>query len=300
MRLVIALGGNALLKRGEPLTAENQTRNMQAAAKSLARVCDGNEVALVHGNGPQVGLLSLEAEAYPDVPPYPFDLLGAESQGMIGYVIAQALRNARPAREIAALLTRVRVDPKDPAFARPTKPIGPVYDAHQTDTLRAARDWSFAADGNGMRRVIASPRPVDIIELQVIERLVAAGVVTVCAGGGGIPVRMLPDGALDGVEAVIDKDLTAALLAQRLKAERLVILTDVDAVYLDWHAPGRRPLRRICVADLQRHRFAEGSMAPKVEAACEFVLASGRPAVIGALSQAHSVLAGETGTEVLP
>lgn len=300
MRLVIALGGNALLKRGEPLTAENQKRNMQAAAQSLARACDGNEVALVHGNGPQVGLLALEAEAYRGVPPYPLDLLGAESQGMIGYVIAQALRNARPQREIAALLTLMRVDPADSAFEHPTKPIGPVYDAHEIESLRMAHGWSFAADGDGMRRVVASPRPVDIIELPVIRRLMDAGVVTVCAGGGGIPVQALLGGALDGIEAVIDKDSAAALLAQRLEAERLVILTDVDAVYLDWRTAGQRPLRRISAADLRLHRFAEGSMAPKVEAACQFAINTGRPAVIGALSQAFAVVAGEAGTEVLP
>lgn len=300
MRLVIALGGNALLKRGEPLTAENQKRNMQAAAQSLARACDGNEVALVHGNGPQVGLLALEAEAYRGVPPYPLDLLGAESQGMIGYVIAQALRNARPQREIAALLTRIRVDPADSAFEHPTKPIGPVYDAHEIESLRTAHGWSFAADGDGMRRVVASPRPVDIIELPVIRRLMDAGVVTVCAGGGGIPVQALLGGTLDGIEAVIDKDSAAALLARRLEAERLVILTDVDAVYLDWRTAGQRPVRRISAADLRLHRFAEGSMAPKVEAACQFAIDTGRPAVIGALSQAFAVVAGEAGTEVLP
>lgn len=300
MRLVIALGGNALLKRGEPLTAENQKRNMQAAAQSLARACDGNEVALVHGNGPQIGLLALEAEAYRSVPPYPLDMLGAESQGMIGYVIAQALRNARPQREIAALLTRIRVDPGDSAFEHPTKPIGPVYDALEVESLRAAHGWSFAADGDGMRRVVASPRPVDIIELPVIERLMGAGVVTICAGGGGIPVQASLDGALDGIEAVIDKDFAAALLAQRLKAERLMILTDVDAVYLDWRQAGQQPLRRIRAKDLQLHCFAEGSMAPKVEAACRFAIDTGRPAVIGALSQAFAVLTGEAGTEVLP
>ncbi|KAF1708331.1 carbamate kinase [Pseudoxanthomonas sacheonensis] len=300
MRLVIALGGNALLKRGEPLTAENQKRNMQAAAQSLAHACDGNEVALVHGNGPQVGLLALEAEAYRGVPPYPLDLLGAESQGMIGYVIAQALRNERPQREIAALLTRIRVDPGDSAFEHPTKPIGPVYGALEAESLRAAHGWSFAADGDGMRRVVASPRPVEIIELPVIGRLMDAGVVTVCAGGGGIPVRALPGGAHDGIEAVIDKDLAAALLAQRLRAERLVILTDVDAVYLGWRTARQQPLRRIRAADLQLHCFAEGSMAPKVEAACQFALDTGRPAVIGALSQAFAVVAGEAGTEVLP
>lgn len=300
MRLVIALGGNALLKRGEVLSADNQRRNMVQAAAGLARVCDGAQVAIVHGNGPQVGLLALEAEAYAEVPPYPLDVLGAESQGMIGYVIAQELRNASPGREVAALLTQTRIDPLDPAFSRPNKPIGPVYGAQEAEAIGRDRGWSFARDGAGLRRVVASPSPLDIVELPVIERLVAAGVVTVCGGGGGIPVRREIGGGLKGVEAVIDKDLVAALLATRLGAERLLILTDVDAVYRDWGGANPRPIRDIGVAELETLDFAEGSMAPKVRAACRFVRDTGAPALIGSLSQIDDLLSGACGTAVRP
>ncbi|MFZ0268317.1 carbamate kinase, partial [Caulobacter sp.] len=279
--------------------ADNQRRTMAAAA-GLARACDGHEVALVHGNGPQIGLLALTADAYEAVPAYPLDVLGAESQGMIGYVIAQELRNALPAREVAVLLTQTLVDPADPAFHRPTKPIGPVYPAATAGALRAARGWTFAPDGASLRRVVASPEPLDIVETPTIARLVAAGVITVCAGGGGVPVAGSPDGVLRGVEAVIDKDLAAALLAARLKAHELLILTDVDAVYLDWGAPGARPVRSGRVEDFARQSFAEGSMGPKVRAACRFVRQTGRPAVIGALEDIDGLLAGASGTRITP
>lgn len=300
MRRVIAVGGNALLRRGEILSADNQRRAMAAAAGALARACDGHEIALVHGNGPQIGLLALEAEAYEAVPAYPLDVLGAESQGMIGYVVAQELRNARPAREVAVVLTQTRVDPVDPAFLRPTKPIGPVYAAAAAEALRAERRWTFAPDGDGLRRVVASPPPLDIIETPTITRLVADGVITVCAGGGGIPVARAPDGALRGVEAVIDKDLAAALLAVGLKADDLLILTDVDAVYRDWGGPGARPVRESRAGDLLEQTFAEGSMGPKVRAACAFVRQTGRPARIGSLEDVDGLLAGASGTLITP
>lgn len=300
MRLVIALGGNALLKRGEALSAENQRRNMRAAAAALAQACDDHEVAIVHGNGPQVGLLALEADAYKAAPAYPLDVLGAESQGMIGYVIAQELRNERPTRGVVALLTQTLVDPDDPAFDWPTKPIGPVYARQDVAALAPHGDWSFAPDGDGLRRVVPSPAPTDILELPIIEQMVAAGAVTICAGGGGIPVRRAADGRMEGIEAVIDKDMTAALLAERIGADRLVILTDVDAVYLGWGRPNPTAVREITAAELRRHPFAEGSMAPKVAAACSFAEKSGRRAVIGALDRAQAVLSGGAGTSVLP
>lgn len=300
MRRVIALGGNALLRRGEVASADNQRRTMAAAAAGLARACDGHEVALVHGNGPQIGLLALTADAYEAVPAYPLDVLGAESQGMIGYVIAQELRNALPAREVAVLLTQTLVDLADPAFHRPTKPIGPVYPTATATALRAARGWAFAPDGASLRRVVASPEPLDIVETPTIARLVAAGVITVCAGGGGVPVARAPDGVLRGVEAVIDKDLAAALLAARLEAHELLILTDVDAVYLDWGAPRARPVRSGRAEDFARQSFAEGSMGPKVRAACRFVRQTGRPAFIGALEDIDGLLAGASGTRITP
>lgn len=300
MRIVIALGGNALLKRGEVLSAENQRRNMREAAGALAQACLGHEVAIVHGNGPQVGLLALEADAYKAVPPYPLDVLGAESQGMIGYVIAQELKNARPDWPIAALLTQTVVKLDDPAFKIPTKPVGPVYAAAEVAPLQDQHGWTFASDGAGVRRVVPSPRPIAFVEQVVIEALVRAGQTVVCAGGGGIPVLRQADGRLAGVEAVIDKDFAAALLAESLSADRLVILTDVDAVYLDWGSPSARPIRQIAVGDLRRHAFAGGSMGPKVAAVCDFVERTGRRAGIGALSQAEAVLREDAGTLVTP
>ena len=300
MRLVIALGGNALLKRGEVLSAENQRRNMRAAADALARACQGHEVAIVHGNGPQVGLLALEADAYKAVPPYPLDVLGAESQGMIGYVIAQELRNARPGWPVTALITQTVVDPADPAFETPTKPVGPVYARSDLVRLKAAHDWTFAPDGHGIRRVVPSPRPIAFVEQTTIERLIAAGETVVCAGGGGIPVRRESDGRHEGVEAVIDKDFAAALLAERLNADRLVILTDVEAIYAGWGGPALEPIREIKARDLRRHAFAAGSMGPKVGAACEYVEQTGNRASIGALQQAEAVASFEAGTLIIP
>lgn len=300
MRIVIALGGNALLKRGEPLSADNQRRNMRAAADALANACHGHEIIIVHGNGPQVGLLALEADAYKALPPYPLDVLGAESQGMIGYVIAQELRNANPARPVVALITQTVVDPSDPAFGRPTKPIGPVYDPDEVESLRAQHGWTFVLDGTAMRRVVPSPLPIEIIELPIIERLTTSGVLVVCAGGGGVPVRRDSDGLLTGVEAVIDKDRAASLVAEKLNADLFAILTDVDAVYRDWGTPRQSPIGRTKPSDLRRYAFADGSMGPKVEAVCTFVERTGRSAVIGSLSSAHKVLSAQAGTIVYP
>lgn len=297
MRLVIALGGNALLKRGESLTAENQRRNMQAAAAGLARACAGNEVAIVHGNGPQVGLLALEAEAYGAVPAYPLDVLSAESQGMIGYVVAQELRNVITPRRVACLLTQTLIDPADPAFGRPTKPIGPVYPSIEAAKQASRSGWTFAPDGHGYRRVVPSPKPTGIVEFEEIAGLVERRVVTICCGGGGIAVTGV-DSRLTGVEAVVDKDWTAALLAARLKADRLVILTDVDAVYAHWGKPGQEAVREIGPNDLASLALAEGSMRPKVEAAMQFAKATGRPTMIGALDDIGALIDGSAGTRI--
>lgn len=297
MRLVIALGGNALLKRGELLSAENQRGNMRAAAAALARACAGHEVAIVHGNGPQVGLLALAAEAYAAVPPYPLDVLCAESQGMIGYVVAQELRNAMEPRAIACLLTQTLVDAGDPAFERPTKPIGPLF-ASLGEAQRAARpDWTLRPEGSGYRRFVPSPLPIAIIEFDEIRRLVHQGIVTVCCGGGGIAVIRSMD-RLEGVDAIIDKDLTAAMLAIGLDADRLIILTDVDAVYADWGTANQRPIRELGASETHAHDFAEGSMLPKVSAAAHFAETTGRPAMIGALDDAAAVVSGLAGTRV--
>lgn len=300
MRQVIALGGNALLKRGEVASADNQRHNVARAAASLAMACDGVETALVHGNGPQIGLLALQAEAYAAAPAYPLDMLGAESQGMIGYVLAQELRNARPERQVATLLTQTLVDRGDPAFQRPTKPIGPVYTAEQVLALSETRGWSFAKDGAGQRRVVASPAPIEVIEQSIIERLMRDGTLVICVGGGGVPVAKDAAGRLIGLEAVIDKDLAAALLAIQLNVDRLVILTDVEAVYRDWGGPYATPLRTIRADDPAGQTYAEGSMGPKVRAARQFALATGREAFIGSLDDVTGVLAGSSGTRITP
>ncbi|HUD50386.1 carbamate kinase, partial [Parvibaculum sp.] len=300
MRIVVAIGGNALLKRGETLSWENQRINMREAAAALAEVAASNTLVLVHGNGPQVGLLALEADAYKAVPPYPLDALGAESQGMIGYLIAQEMRRALPARSIAALMTQTVVDAKDAAFARPSKPIGPVYAEETAGGLAGPRGWTMAKDGAAWRRVVASPAPQRIVEADAIRVLVEAGTLVVCTGGGGIPVVEKDDKTLDGVEAVIDKDLGAALLAHDLDAGRLVILTDVDGVYENWGKPEQRLLREVSAGAIDAGTFAKGSMGPKIEAACRFAKATGRPAFIGSLAEARAVIEGKAGTRIDP
>jgi carbamate kinase len=299
MRVVVALGGNALLRRGEPAEAATQRAHVREAASALAALASEHELVITHGNGPQVGLLALEADAYKAVAPYPLDILGAESQGMIGYLLVQALASELPEREVVALLTQVVVDDNDPAFSHPTKPIGPVYDENEAGLLAAAHRWSIAADGAHFRRVVPSPEPQAIIELQSVTRLVAAGAVVVCAGGGGVPVARRGE-RLVGVEAVIDKDLTAALLAAELRADRLVMLTDVAYVQRDWGLPTATPITHAGTDELRALAFAAGSMGPKVEAACRFIELSGGRAAIGALNDLGDVVAGTAGTQVSP
>jgi carbamate kinase len=299
-RLVIALGGNALLRRGERPDIEVQRSNVRTAAQSLARVAHDAQVVVTHGNGPQVGLLALQAEGYQDARPYPLDVLGAESEGMIGYLIEEELRNELPGRDIATLLTQVIVDPTDPAFVRPSKPIGPTYPKATALRLAASRGWTVGADGSSWRRLVASPEPTRIVELAAIRLLVEAGVIVICAGGGGIPVEADAAGGLRGIEAVIDKDLAAALLAANLGADGLVMLTDVDAIYDDWGTPAAQPIRVTTPSRLREMAFAAGSMAPKVEAACRFVEGSGRFAAVGALADLNAILDGRTGTTIQP
>lgn len=300
MRVVVALGGNALLRRGEPADAEIQQRNVEAATAAIARLAAEHQLVVTHGNGPQVGLLALQAAAYRGVAPYPLDVLGAESEGMIGYLLEQGLRNALPGRDVATLVTQIVVDPRDPAFGRPSKPIGPVYDEGEAQLVAAASGWSIAPDGAGWRRVVPSPEPVAIVELSTIRLLLEAGVIVVCAGGGGIPVTADPSGALHGIEAVIDKDLASALLAREIGADRLLLLSDVPAVEIDWGLDTARPLEETTPDELRSHAFAAGSMAPKVEAVCRFVEATGREAAIGLLTEAGEILTGAAGTRVRP
>ncbi|MGM0826216.1 MAG: carbamate kinase [Pseudomonadota bacterium] len=300
MRIVVALGGNALLRRDQPPTAENQLANICSAASQLARVADKHDLVLTHGNGPQVGLLALQADAYLKVDAYPLDVLGAQTDGMIGYLLEQELANRLPAaREVATLITRVEVDPKDPAFKHPGKPIGPVYEKVESEQIAIAKGWSMAPDGSAFRRVVASPKPVRVLGLQAIRWLLERGALVIAAGGGGIPVaRNMGTYDLQGVEAVIDKDLCSSLLARELQADLLVIATDVSAVFLDWGKPTQNALEKVTPQDLSQYDFAAGSMGPKVEAAQAFVLATGKRAVIGSLEQIEGMLEGSAGTQV--
>ena len=304
MRVVAALGGNALLRRGEPLTAENQRANARIACKALAPLALEHELVISHGNGPQVGLLALQGSAYTAVDPYPLDLLGAQTEGMIGYLIQQELGNELPLEtRLATLLTMIEVDRNDPAFDNPTKPIGPVYTAADAEQLGSEKGWTFKLDGDDFRRVVASPMPQRIFGVATIETLLASDCVVICAGGGGIPTKYTdettPAGRqLVGVEAVIDKDLASAMLAEDLHADALLIVTDVDAVYSDWGTPQQRAIRRASPAALAETEFAAGSMGPKVRAACSFVERTGGLAAIGSISDTPALLRGEAGTLV--
>lgn len=302
MRLVVALGGNALLQRGEPMTADTQRANVARAAVSLAAlIAAGHQVVITHGNGPQVGLIALQAAAGPRDGAYPLDILGAESDGMIGYLIEQELGNLLGEEaSIATLLTQIRVDPADPAMKDPSKPIGPVYEAATAHQLAMTRRWTVKPDGDKWRRVVASPEPLEILEIKVIKMLVDGGVVVICAGGGGIPVVAKPDGSLVGIEAVIDKDRASALLAHQLGADMLLLLTDVDAVYADFGTPQARKIARVGAQSLAADQFAAGSMRPKIEAATRFVTQTGKSAAIGRLEDAMLLLTGQAGTLIEP
>ena len=299
MRIVIALGGNALLQRGQPMTAENQRANIRLAAERIAAVAPGNEIVIAHGNGPQVGLLALQDAAYTAVDPYPLDVLGAETEAMIGYVIEQELGNLLPFEQaFATLLTMIEVDPNDPAFASPTKPIGPIYDKATAEKLAADKGWSIAPDGEHFRRVVPSPKPQRIFEIRPIRTLVESGCIVICAGGGGIPTMYDEDGTLRGAEVVIDKDLAASLLARELDAHLLVIATDVDGVYTGWGTPDQARLGAVTVGEVAEMNLPAGSMGPKVAAACEFATATGNEAVIGSLADIDRIVAGSAGTRV--
>lgn len=303
MRIVVALGGNALLKRGEPMTADVQRKNVKTAAQSLAPVASKHQLVISHGNGPQVGLLALQQAAYPQVAPYPLDVLGAQTEGMIGYMIEQELGNLLPFEvPFATLLTMIEVDPNDPAFQNPTKFVGPVYEKAEADKLAAEKNWVVKADGNKWRRVVPSPLPKRIFEIRPVKWLLEQNTVVICAGGGGIPTMYLKDGSrtLVGVEAVIDKDLASELLARELDADLFVMATDVNGVYLDFGKPEQRLLTRVTPSEMKQQKFAAGSMGPKVDAAVKFVEATGKRAAIGSLEEIEKIVAGEAGTNVVP
>ena len=299
MRIVIALGGNALLRRGEAMTAENQRQNIRIASEQMAKVAPGNELVIAHGNGPQVGLLALQGAAHDPNNPYPLDVLGAETEGMIGYMIEQEMGNLLPFEvPFATVMTQVEVDGNDPAFKKPTKPIGPVYSKEMAEKLAKEKGWAIAPDGDKFRRVVASPRPKRIFELRPIKWLLEKGTIVICAGGGGVPTKYDENKKLRGVEAVIDKDLCSSLLAQELNADLLVIATDVKAVCIDWGKPSQKLITNAHPDELEKLNFAAGSMGPKVQAACEFARATGKVAAIGSLEDIQSIVAGKGGTRV--
>ncbi|BCH25672.1 carbamate kinase [Mesorhizobium sp. L-8-3] len=299
MRIVIALGGNALLKRGEPMTAEVQRRNIETAARAMAPIASEHQLVISHGNGPQVGLLALQGAAYKADEAYPLDVLGAETEGMIGYMIEQELGNLLPFEvPFATLLTMVEVDGNDPGFKDPTKFVGPVYEQAEADRIKAEKGWVFKLDGAKWRRVVPSPLPKRIFEIRPIRWLLDHGTVVICAGGGGIPTMYEPgkDRKLVGVEAVIDKDLCSELLARELEADLFVMATDADAVFISWGTPEAKAIHRASPEAISAHKFPAGSMGPKVDAACHFARTTGRTAAIGALADIAAIVRGEKGT----
>ena len=307
----MALGGNALARRGEPMTVVNQRANVRLACRALAPVAMEHQLVVSHGNGPQVGLLALQASSYDEDSTYPFDVLGAQTEGMIGYFIEQELGNLLPFETpIATILTMIEVDPDDPAMKNPTKFVGPVYSETDAHRIATERGWTVRRDGDHWRRVVPSPVPRRIFEIRPIKQLLDAGTVVICTGGGGIPTMYLPEERLEydddhnprtlvGVEAVIDKDRSSAVLAQDLEADLLVIATDAPAVFLDYGTPTQRQVAAASPDAISAYDFPEGSMGPKVEAACSFARsAPGRAAAIGALADIRGILAGTHGTRI--
>ncbi len=301
MRIVVALGGNALLKRGEIPDAAVQKTNIEVAVNALAPLAKRHELVITHGNGPQVGVLALQSASDPNLTtPYPFDVLGAQTQGMIGYWLLQAFQNQLVGRQIACIINQTLVSVVDPAFANPTKFIGEVYNKEEAHSLAQERGWTVKADGQNWRRVIASPEPLRVVETRLIRLLLEAQSVVICAGGGGVPVVRNEAGFLQGVEAVVDKDFTTALLAEALDADALLILTDVANVSLNFGMPEEEPIGRTTPSVLREQDFPAGSMGPKVEAACRFVERTGAMAGIGRLEDAERILAGTAGTILTP
>jgi carbamate kinase len=302
MRVVVALGGNALLRRGQPMSIANQRENVRTACDHLAPIAERHELVISHGNGPQIGLLALEEAAYTDTPDAPLDVLGAETQGMIGYLVEQELGNRLPfERPIATLLTMIEVDPEDPAFTDPSKPIGPLYDDAAATALAGERGWVFKRDRDQLRRVVPSPAPRRIFEHRPIRWLLEQGTIVICAGGGGIPTAYGPDRQLSGVEAVIDKDHASGLLARDIEADLLIMATDAPAAFVGFGTPDQRAIAHanpdVLLAEYA-NEFAAGSMLPKVIAACDFARATGKAAVIGALADIDAMVAGTAGTRV--
>jgi len=301
MRILVALGGNALLRRGDKPDAEVQVANVRRAVQALAPLALEHELVVTHGNGPQVGVLAMQSASDPNLTtPYPLDVLGAQTQGMIGYWLLQALQNALPGRQVAALINQTLVSAADPAFDNPTKFVGPVYDEGEAKRLAEERGWTVRPDGDHWRRVVPSPRPQRVVETRLIRRVLATGAVVVCGGGGGVPLIRNESGKLQGVEAVVDKDLTASLLGEALEADALLLLTDVPHVIRDYGRPNALPIHNATPGELRREHFPAGSMGPKVEAVCRFTELTGDMSAIGALEDATSIVEGKAGTIVTP
>lgn len=297
-RIVLALGGNALLKRGDAPDSRTQRANARAAAQALAPLADQHEMVITHGNGPQIGLLALQQSTLPLDERQPLDVLGAESEGLIGYLLEREMRRLLPKRKLATILTMVEVDSDDPAMAEPTKPIGPIYSDAEWQQVSHRFGWRGVPEADGMRRVVPSPHPHAILQSDVIQDLLADGTIPICAGGGGIPVCRDGEYGLVGVEAVIDKDWTSARLAFELGADRLVMLTDVAAIYENWGEANASPLSHLSPSDVDALSLPAGSMGPKAAAAAWFSRATGNMAAIGALSQTTDVVSGRAGTHV--
>ncbi len=295
--IVVAVGGNALLQRGEVMSCENQQKSIEVTSKALAELSKDFRLVIVHGNGPQVGLLSLQNDAYKDCPPYPFDVLGAETQGMIGYLIQQGLNAAIDDKFTTTILTRMVVDKNDPAIANPTKFIGPVYNEEEAKQLAAQNGWTVKPDGQYWRRVVPSPEPKEVLEIKAIKDLLEKDHLIICGGGGGAPV-VEKDGAYEGFEAVIDKDMTAALIAEEIGAEHLLILTDGTHVCLNWGKPDEEKLHNVSTEEMKSYQFPAGSMGPKVDACCRFVQNTGKHGHIGDLHHAVDIIKGDSGTHI--
>ncbi|OQX29675.1 MAG: carbamate kinase [Spirochaeta sp. LUC14_002_19_P3] len=301
MKILVAVGGNALLQRGEPMEAIRQIESANRTGKALQSLVKEHKVTLTHGNGPQVGLLALQNDAYKSISPYPFDILGAETEGMIGYLLAMSLNAAIFDKKIITIITRVEVSKDDPAMADPTKFVGPVYEKADADKLAEEKGWLFKLDGKQWRRVVPSPTPTRFLEKNAINLLMTQDdTIVIASGGGGIPVIRNPKGGFIGVEAVVDKDLSGQLLAREINADFFLILTDTEGVFLNWGEPNQEQIREIPVAELRKHKFPAGSMGPKVNAACLFVELTGKKAGIGKLEQAADIVAGRAGTIVVP
>lgn len=304
MRIVVALGGNALLKRGEPMTAQNQSANIRLAAEQLAKVKPKNELIISHGNGPQVGLLALQHAAYyaqdSKIEPYPLDVLVSQTVGMIGYMLQQELTNLLPATPTQTLVTQVIVDEHDPAFSKPSKPIGQVYTQAEAEKLAAEKGWTVMPDGQYYRRAVPSPKPQDVTGINAVKALLAQDHIVICGGGGGVPCVKNAHGQLTGVEAVVDKDLATAVIANQLDADLFIIATDVNAACINFQKEGERKIAKANPAALEAlsAEFAAGSMGPKVQAVINFVKATGKDAAIGSLADIEDIVAGKAGTRV--